>query len=447
MKYHFSLAVLASGLVCGSASAQLFSTLVGTGFTQPVYATSAPGDTSRMWVVQKSGQIRALNTSNGVIGPTLLNLTGDTTANLLYNAGTEQGLLGLAFHPNFQTNGYYFVSYTTTDGGGAAGGNRIERFQVNPTTLAFVGRQTVIQVPDFATNHNGGWLGFSPTDGMLYASFGDGGGSYDPNNTGQNRNTILGKMLRLDVTSNTSVPYVIPSNNPFVGQSNVREEIWAYGLRNPWRNSFDRANGNLWIADVGQGQREEINFQLSSFTGGANYGWRLREGKIATDGGVGGAPPAGNVDPIVDIAHATGNRSITGGYVYRGNELLDGGQLLNGTYFFGDYVSGRVYSFRYDGVNTPTLVDRTTEMNIIRDFNGNGVPGVTVRNVSSFGEDNFGNLYFIDFSDGEIFRINGATVPEPVTLCLFGAGIMGAGYWFFRRYQRRQLNGLVEAGE
>jgi hypothetical protein len=241
---------------------------------------------------------------------------------------------------------------------------------------------------------------------LLYIASGDGGSGNDPQNNAQNRNTLLGKMLRIDVNSTSGGNnYAIPASNPFANNPGERGEIWAYGLRNPWRPSFDRTTGNLYIADVGQGAREEINFQSGTSTGGQNYGWRVREGTL-------GAALPGSIDPIHEYDRSVG-ASITGGYVYRGGALLDNGQPLDGTYFFADFVSGRLFSFRYDGTTLTELRERTSQLQ-------NASNGGSTGNISSFAEDGFGNLYVVSFG-GSIFRVSGTAVPEPGTLVLSGA--------------------------
>ncbi|HQR41102.1 MAG TPA: PQQ-dependent sugar dehydrogenase, partial [Gemmatales bacterium] len=215
-------------------------------------------------------------------------------------------------------------------------------------------------------------------------------------------------------------------------------EIWATGLRNPFRNSFDRANGNFYIADVGQGAREEINFQASGLAGGRNYGWRPREGRIATPG-IGEPTPAGAIDPIYDYDHGIG-QSVTGGYVYRGTNYLDGGVPLDGTYFFADFIQQKIFSFRYTGTDIATnaATDRTSQLRT-------STNGFTINGISSFGEDLAGNLYVVDYGGGsanagEIFLIRGVAVPEPASLAMIGlAACGGIGYFRFRRSSKRDV--------
>src|SRR5690606_17874433 len=250
---------------------------------------------------------------------------------------SERGLLGLAFHPDFSDTRMFFVNFTDSSGNTVVRRYRVESGEP-PSTVEAGSALDLLKLEQPFSNHNGGWMGFGP-DGYLYIAVGDGGSGHDPQNNGQNKNSLLGKMLRIDVNgddfpTDSSRNYAIPDDNPFVGADGL-DEIWAYGLRNPWRNSFDRETGDFWIGDVGQSTREEINFQPAASTGGENYGWRLREGSIATPGAVGGARPAGNVDPVYDYG-LSGSQSITGGYVYRGSAMPQ----LRGHYFFADYRGG-----------------------------------------------------------------------------------------------------------
>jgi len=396
------IAVAAAGTVsAGPTETQR----VGTGFARPIYATSPPGDFDRLFVVeQHSGRVRILDPDTGAINPVpFLTIGGLST-------GNEQGLLGMAFHPDYANNGSFYVNLTDS-----AGATHIRRYQVsgNPDLANPGSAQTVMTYLQPFSNHNGGWLGFGPNDGFLYISSGDGGAGHDPGNRAQNTGNLLGKMLRIDVDgddfpADLGRNYTIPPSNPFVGGAG-EDEIWAYGLRNPWRASFDRANGDMYIGDVGQLTREEVDFQPAAGAGGENYGWRLREGTIATPtGGIGGAPPPGNVEPIYDYTHGGGPTqgfSITGGYVYRG-PIGD----IQGHYFFADYVTDRIWSFRYDGVNLTDFTDRTTQF----------IPDIgSIRNISSFGEDASGDLYIVSL-DGHVFKV----VPEPGTLALLGLGAL-----------------------
>lgn len=276
-------------------------TRIGTGFNSPVFVTHAPGDTGRLFVVEQSGIIRTLDLASGNTAPQpFLNIQS-----FVDSSGNEQGLLGLAFAPDYQTTGHFYVNYVRDPGPGLDR-TRVDRFTTlspSAATPASVGtRQSVLEFDQDFSNHNGGWIDFGLKDGLLYIATGDGGSGNDPNNRSQRLDTRLGKILRVDPTgddfpSSTTENYRVPNNNPFVDTSGLNE-IWAYGLRNPWRNSFDRQTGDLWIGDVGQGAREEINFQPADSLGGENYGWRLREGDIATPGATGGPEPNDHTAPF-----------------------------------------------------------------------------------------------------------------------------------------------------
>ncbi|MEX2215644.1 MAG: PQQ-dependent sugar dehydrogenase, partial [Phycisphaeraceae bacterium] len=369
---------------------------IAAGLSNPLFVTAPPADSNRLFIVEQgssgTAQIRILNRATGQVNATpFLTLSGIGT-------GGERGLLGLVFHPDYASNGFFFVNFTD-----AAGTTTIRRYQVsaNPDVANAGAFKTILTIPQPFSNHNGGWMDFGP-DGYLYISSGDGGSGNDPNNAGQQLNTLLGKMLRIDVDVPDPQAYAIPSTNPFAndGDPNTLGEIWAFGLRNPWRSSFDALTGDLYIADVGQSAREEINVQLASSTGGENYGWRLREGTIATPS-VGGAKPVGAIDPIYDYLHGTGptqGNSVTGGYVYRG-PIAE----LNGNYFFADFVRSRVWSLRFDG-SAPTSHNGTNYSNFI-DWTSLLVPNVgSISSIASFGQTSNGDLFIVDYG-GEIFQL------------------------------------------
>lgn len=388
---------------------------IASGFNGSLYGTSPAGDDRRMFVLEKNtGQIRIMNLSTGAISPTpFLTVPGISTV-------SEQGLLGMAFDPNYDSNGYFYVNYTDT-----TGATNVVRYQVsaNPDVANASSALPILKFSQPQENHNGGWIGFGPNDGYLYISSGDGGGSNDSGtghaangNAQAISNNLLGKMLRIDVhgddfSGDSAKNYAIPASNPFVGVTGD-DEIWAYGLRNPWRPSFDRETGDLYIADVGQGVREEINFQAANSDGGENYGWRLREGTVATPT-VGGAPPAGAIEPVYDYAHGSGptqGNSITGGYVYRG-PVLD----LQGKYFFGDFVQARVWSIEHNG----SAVTEFINWNAMSSFAPPPGEGA-IDQIASFAEDNHGRLYIVGF-DGEIFRIT----SDAFTVLPTGTNISG----------------------
>jgi len=375
----------------GTTTIGISSKRVASGLSQPLFVTAPPGDTQRLFIVeQKTGSIKILDLQSGTVQPTPFLTISNSE---LLEAGGEQGLLGLTFHPNYAQNGKFYVSYTAP-GGGAAGQTRLVEYQVqanNPNLADPTTARNILSIAQPFSNHNGGWIAFGP-DGYLYWATGDGGGAGDPNENAQDiTDNLLGKILRLDVNldgfpADAGRNYGIPANNPFVSQTGD-DEIWAYGLRNPWRPSFDRLTGDLYIADVGQSEREEISFQSASSSGGENYGWNLREGTFPYRPD---PVPPNLVAPIYEYAHSA-SRSITGGYVYRG-AIAD----LSGTYFFGDFVSGRIWSFRYQNGSVQEFSDRTTQL----------TPTVgSIDNIASFGEDAAGNLYIVDL-DGEIFRLS-----------------------------------------
>ena len=375
---------------------------IATGFEQPLYATAPSSDSSRLFVLEKaSGNIKIIQLANNtVLAEPFLRVSDISSQG-------ERGLLGLAFHPDYATNGEFYVSVTNINGD-----SEIRRYtrSTNPDRANSNSAEVLLTIPQFASNHNGGWIGFGP-DGFLYISSGDGGGGNDPQRNGQDLTTLLGTILRIDVNgddfpSDNSRNYRIPSSNPFISTVvngvSARPEIWAYGLRNPWRASFDRQTGDLLIADVGQGAREEINFQPATSSGGENYGWLLREGEIATPS-VGGARPSDNREPIYTYQRSgsvfTGT-SVTGGYRYRGPATE-----IRGNYFFADFSNGRIWS----------LVPSANGFSQLTFWSDQLTPNFgSVNNVASFGEDAIGNLYVIDF-DGDIFRFVSSNPPQPVS--------------------------------
>lgn len=337
----------------------------GTGFTSPVEIAHA-GD-SRLFVVEQTGRIKILNTNGSVNATPFLNIS------TIISNGGERGLLGLAFHPNYTTNGYFFVNYTNT-----AGNTVIARYTVsaNPDVANTTGT-ILMTIAQPYSNHNGGSIKFGP-DGYLYIAMGDGGSAGDPENRAQNINENLGKMLRIDVNSTIAPYYINPSTNPYVGVAG-NDEIWAIGLRNPWKFSFDKSTGDLWIADVGQGVWEEVN-KVSPTLANVNYGWRCFEGNAVYNNTGNCATITGTTAPLVVVNHNTGACSITGGYVYRGTAYPN----LIGKYLFSDYCLGKI------GITTST--GATTFSNT---FTGNFV---------SFGEDIAGELY-ISSAGGTIYKI------------------------------------------
>jgi glucose/arabinose dehydrogenase len=436
----YRAAAFVVALAATPAPAQIALTQVGTGFNQPLFLAAAPGDVNpnNLYVVEKNGTVRTLNASGGVgtPGTTFLNLPATGESML---TASEQGLLGMAFGPGFSNgNGFVYVDYTGNNGT-TQGETRVDRFTVAGGSIVAGSRQRVLSFARNVAgqgNHNGGWIGFGP-DNLLYVSTGDGGSSNDPMQNAQNRTVLLGKMLRINPTGPDALPadannnYAIPTNNPFFGNtSGFRQEIYAYGLRNPFRASFDRGTGNLYIGDVGQNTREEVDFIPAGSNGGQNFGWRKYEGNGLNPGVLDTLPNAIDVVfPIYDYGRQNGDATVTGGYVYRGGDILDHGQSLDGTYIFGDYISGRIFSVRYSGTGAVgTVTDRSPETNSIAVLGGSS--------LDSFGEDNLGRLYAIDIG-GQIYRITGTPVPEPGMLPLVAAA---AGGWLWRRSGRGKLN-------
>jgi len=395
------VAVLAAGLCQCDVLAQsaLELTRVATGLANPLYATHAPGDPQRLFVVEKTGAIKILNLASGTVSATPFMTAAVTSAGIGLTTDSERGLLGLAFHPNYQSNGRFFINSTDS-----AGTTRIREFRrLTADQVDSTSARDVLSITQPYSNHNGGWLDFG-RDGHLYIAMGDGGSSNDPHNYSQDRSSLLGKMLRLDVSgddfpTDATRNYRVPATNPFVGQAGMRGEIWAYGLRNPWRNSFDRATGDLYMGDVGQSAREEINFQPAASAGGENYGWRVREGTIST--GLTGQSGTPLVAPIYDYVRGSGTfqgLSVTGGYVYRGPLAA-----LEGQYFFGDYVRGRLFSLVFNGT-TPAAFNGTNFTSRTDWTASTTTTAGTIGNISSFGEDAAGNVYLVSYG-GSVFRI------------------------------------------
>jgi uncharacterized repeat protein (TIGR03806 family) len=352
-------------------------------FVNPILALQAPGDSSRWFVVEQAGRVLRFPTTGTPTTTVFIDIRANVTS------GGETGLLGIAFHPNFPTDPRVFLSYTAT------AGNLLSRISSFVTrdggqTLDPTSEHVLLTLNQPESNHNGGNIAFGP-DGFLYIGFGDGGGGGDahtqngPIGNGQSRTTMLGKILRIDVGGAAATAYTIPPTNPYASNpicgpaTNAQNcpEIYAYGLRNPWRWSFDRQTGVLWVGDVGQDTWEEVDI----VTPGGNYGWRCREGRH--DYNTTGCPTSGLIDPVAEYNHTVG-QSITGGYVYRGPQSTS----LSGHYIFADYVSGRLWALLPDGSGGYTLSDLVT----------------AGFNVSSFAQANDGELYVIDYSGG-LYRV------------------------------------------
>ena len=345
--------------------------LVVGGLDRPVALASAGDGSGRLFVVEKKGFIRVVR--DHVLADTpFLDIT-DRVGSL----SSEQGLLGLAFHPDYAGNGLFFVNYTDLEGNTV-----VARFAASgdPNRAEPGSEVVILTLNQPAVNHNGGHLAFGQ-DGYLYVGTGDGGGAGDQYANGQNGKTLLGAMLRLDVDG--EAPYTVPGTNPFVGRPDVRDEIWALGLRNPWRYSFDRLTGDLFIADVGQNQYEEVNFQPADSAGGQNYGWPMMEGRNCYPADR-PCERTGLTLPVLEYDHSRGC-SVTGGYVYRGQEF----PILTGIYLFGDYCSGRIWGLAPAG-NGDWQVAELAQVD---------------GQLSSFGENERGELYLLDMGRGEILKI------------------------------------------
>jgi glucose/arabinose dehydrogenase len=347
---------------------------VATGLVQPVGIASPNDGSGRVFVIERRGTIRFYRA--GALSGTYLDIRSR-----VYDAAGEQGLLGLAFHPSFGTNGYFFVAYTKSNGA-----LRVARYRATNPAASTAGSTTELGIMEIhhpgATNHNGGQLAFN-RDGYLYISTGDGGGAGDTNGDAQNRRSLLGKILRIDVNRRCgSSNYCSPSTNPFYRHPDYRDSIWHWGLRNPWRFSFDRSVGSMYIGDVGQARREEIN-HVSLGVGGRNFGWNCYEGSLRYSGGT--CPVGARYTfPIREYGRDLGG-TVIGGHVYRGRSY----PALQGIYVYGDFVSGRVWGYR-SGVNSQM----------------GSFPGGAYKLVS-FGESATGELYAAGY-DGSLYRVAGA---------------------------------------
>jgi glucose/arabinose dehydrogenase len=348
--------------------------VVQGGFSAPIFVTAPPGDTARLFVVEQGGLIRIIE-GGAVLATPFLDVSDSITP------GSERGLLGLAFHPDYAGTGFFYVNYTDL-----GGHTQVKRFTVSgdPDVADEASGLTILSVTQPFSNHNGGMIAFGP-DGMLYIGMGDGGDGGDPQNHGQRPSTLLGSMLRLDVDGGS--PYAIPGDNPYVAHATYREETWSYGLRNPWRFSFDRTTDDLYIGDVGQGQIEEVDFQPASSDGGENYGWNTMEGSQCYPS-TSACSSSGLTLPVAEYSHGEGC-SITGGYVYRGSDW----PALEGRYFYADYCNGWIRSLVVTGGVAADLQDHTPDVG-------------TLSQISSFGEDGAGELYVVSRS-GTVYRITG----------------------------------------
>lgn len=353
--------------------------LVVDGLDQPVFMVDPADGSGRWFVVEQPGRIRIVR--DGVVEPEpFLDLVGMVNA-----GGSEQGLLSMALHPDFAANGQFFVGYTANQGTGS-GDNTVARLTVsagNPDQADPASLEVLLAIPDPYQNHNGGLVMFGP-DGYLYAGFGDGGAGGDPEDNGQDPHALLGSILRLDVDQTSGdLPYAIPADNPFADGLDGAPEVWAFGLRNPWRFSFDRETGDLYIADVGQNQIEEINVQPAASPGGENYGWNVLEGTACfLDAG---CDASQFVPPVAEYEHDFGC-SVTGGYVYRGEAV----PALRGVYLFADYCTGLIWGLGQDAAGAWAL----------------SAPVESGLRIASFGENSDGELFVLDLQ-GEIHQVTG----------------------------------------
>ena len=377
-----SSALVSNGGVTTAAAFTLTLTPFKSGFASPVFMTSAHDGSGRLFVAEQGGRVKVISRDGTVLPTPLLDLSARVSK------GTEQGLLGLAFHPNFRTNGKFYVDFTNL-----AGDTVINEYRLSPPSsnrVTLPGRR-IIKIDQPYVNHNGGDIAFGP-DGFLYIGMGDGGSGGDPGNRAQSRNTLLGKILRINVNGHTATRgYLIPSSNPYVGRAG-RDEIWSYGLRNPWRFSIDPATGALWIGDVGQNRFEEVDRSLRGIYKvggrGRNYGWRVLEGRHCFIPAT-GCSRVGKTMPLIEYPHDNPNTTddncaVTGGYVYRGNAY----PLLRGQYVYGDFCSGRIWTI---SAGASPLVRPTLRLD-------------TSLAISSFALNGGGELYVLSL-DGGIYRV------------------------------------------
>jgi len=404
------LAAVILTLSIRASQAAIEALRIATGFTVPLYVCAPPGDTSRIFVAEQHGKIKIVDLASGTVLPTpFLDITFEV------GQGQGPGILGMTFDPNYATNGYFYVSWTSSgDGLYGMGISYVARYTVSPSDPNFSDPATEVRIisadqPD--TDHDWDWIGFSnrPGDqGNLYICSGDGGGLEDngpnhlkPDGNAQSTQTLLGKILRIHIEDDGS--YTIPLNNPFFGAPPpTKQEIWAFGLRNPFRASFDSTTGDLFIGDVGETLREELDVEPASLpAGGQNYGWRYREGLIQNPRFAMHPPPPDAVDPNLDYAHDTTGICIVGGYVYRGRVVKD----LKGLYVFGDCFgpstgdfTGRIFTASYRRGVVSGFTDITSQLFPTR------IGGYTLTGVTSLGEDASGELYITSLG-GDVFKI------------------------------------------
>ena len=372
IKFLTSLTLVFCFTSCAQAQPNIELLTFASGFTRPLDIANC-GD-ERLFIVEQRGIIWILDQNGNKLPTPFLNIDPSVGS-----GGNEQGLLGLAFHPNYAENGYFYVNYTKNNGD-----TRVSRFSVmpgDPNQADPASEMMLFEVDQPFSNHNGGCVKFGP-DGYLYLGLGDGGSGGDPQGNGQNRLKMLGKMLRIDVDGGE--PYAIPPDNPFVNASSALPEIWAYGLRNPWRFSFDRNTGDLWIGDVGQDAWEEVDFQPANSPGGQNYGWRCYEGNHTYNAN--GCDPMSTMTfPVAEYQNAA-SCSVTGGFVYRGCNFPE----LYGHYLYTDYCTGLVWSLTPNGTGG---------------WNNQQLANLTDFQFVSFGENKNGELFLTGLSNGNIYRV------------------------------------------
>jgi glucose/arabinose dehydrogenase len=404
------LAVLALTFLVQTSYGSIEAVRVATGLALPLYVCAPPGDTGRIFIAEQHGAIKILDFHTNTVLPTpFLDIAAEV------GQGQGTGILGMTFDPNYATNGHFYVSYTTTTGGVfGKGQSHIARFTVSadPNVADPNSEVSVLTFDQTQVSHNADWIGFSPRpgdQGNLYICSGDGGGSEDhdtghkqPDGNGQSTQTLLGKLLRIHIEDDGT--YTIPPDNPFFGSETEKQEIFAWGLRNPFRASFDPRTGNMFIGDVGEMDREEVDvIPKSNPGGGENFGWRYREGFIQNPFYADRPPPPDAVDPIIDYEHETTGQCVIGGYVYRGRKVRD----LRGLYVFGDCFgpeggdfSGRIFTLLYKNGVASNFTDITSQLFPTR------VGGYTLTGVTSLGEDASGEIYITTIG-GDVFKIRG----------------------------------------
>jgi glucose/arabinose dehydrogenase len=390
------------------------------GLASPVYVTSPPGD-ARLFVLEQNGLVRVVK-NGALLAQPFLDVSG------LIRTGGERGLLGIAFSPDFATSGLFYIHYTSLP----VGDTVVARYSVssNPDLADPGSGEVVLLVDQPNSNHNGGQIAFGP-DGYLYFALGDGGGGGDPNDFAQNDDVLLGKMLRLDVGGGTGTTYTIPPDNPFAGGTSPLPEIWSKGFRNPYRWSFDRTTGDIYIGDVGQNAYEEVDVEPASDPGGRNYGWRLMEGANCFNPSV-GCNDGSLTLPVFEYDRSGGRCAIIGGYVYRG-ALTE----LQGHYLFGDFCTREILSFVWDGGGGVTsLMNRTAEL---------APPVGFIDRLTGIGEDAAGELYLVDgsFTDGELYKIAKGEVPAMASLTS-PSGATSTGYPTFTWGELANSPGLID---